>query len=815
MRGAKSLVCAALWAALPEPRWVRIDGWKRGVRALCACGAGVGVALCTSAAHAEGAAANHVRDVKVRALDPASGAAEVEIVGTSAPTYSVRVAEGGLRLLVDLQDSDVAGAPAAITTPVAVLGGVLTQGFDSASGRMARLTLSLERPASYRVVPEGNTLRVVLTPNVPPAAGVFLPHAAQATVTVRDVRFERSQDRDATCGPAGCDRVVIALEGTPAYSLSTTSTGHLRLELRATSLPTTLARTLDVSAYGGPLKSITTSDDPATGSTVLELDRAFDTAGTVSCDAGSLTWSFARPVAVHGAAAPPPPPHADAPSPVGKDGGAIRHVVTVAREEQPKDLPRIETSIHDSDPPAGATPAVAVDTAGGGAAGFTSVSNETLAQQRYTGRRIDIDLKDADIHNVLRLLADTGHVNVVTGDDVAGTITIRMRNVPWDQVLDVVLQAKGLGMVRQGNLIRVAPLAQLQKERELKLAQQKQEYELTPLETRLIPISYAQADELQARAKELLSPRGSIAVDERTNVLIARDVPGNLNYIEELVRSLDTQTAQVLIEARIVEATSKYQRDVGIQWGGDVSFGPATGNPTGIAFPSTVGVTGGNFDNNTPTAGLSPIQRNIANPNFAVNLPAAVGTGAGGALGMTFGSIDNTINLGVRLSALESSGLVRIVSAPRVMVLDNREARINQGTLIPFAQVSALGVQTTFQEAKLQLLVRPHVTADGSVSMHVKLNRDEPDFNQTSPRGDPTILKREAETDLLVMDGHTAVIGGIYTRNTGRNLDQVPFFGDIPILGVLFQRRRASDARNELVIFITPRIVNRAEALGR
>jgi hypothetical protein len=147
--------------------------------------------------------------------------------------------------------------------------------------------------------------------------------------------------------------------------------------------------------------------------------------------------------------------------------------------------------------------------------------------------------------------------------------------------------------------------------------------------------------------------------------------------------------------------------------------------------------------------------------------------------------------------------------------LDNKVARIAQGTLIPFSQVSAQGVQTTFQEAKLQLLVQPHVTADGSVSLNVKINRDEPDFNQTSARGDPTILKREAETTLLVMDGHTAVIGGIFTRNTGRNLDQVPFFGDIPLIGLLFQRRRASDSRSELVIFITPRIVNRAEALGR
>jgi len=292
------------------------------------------------------------------------------------------------------------------------------------------------------------------------------------------------------------------------------------------------------------------------------------------------------------------------------------------------------------------------------------------------------------------------------------------------------------------------------------------------------------------------------------------DVGGGLDQVEELVRSLDTQTPQVLVEARIVEATSRYLRDIGIQWGGDATFSSATGNPTGVAFPSSVGVAGGATDNQTPTAGLSAFDRTVANPNFAVNLPAVVGTGAGGAIGLTLGSINNTVNLGIRLSAAESTGMIRIISSPRVLTLDNKEARISQGTLIPFAQVSAQGVQTTFQEAKLQLLVRPHVTADGSVAMHVKVNRDEPDFTQTSPRGDPTILKREAETELLIMDGHTAVIGGIYTRNTGRNLDQVPFFGDIPLLGLLFQRRRTSDSRGELVIFLTPRIVNRAEALG-
>jgi type IV pilus assembly protein PilQ len=794
MRGAKSLVYAALLGR----------GW-----ATLGATSAASTVLCFQSAALADPAANHVRDVRLRADDGSSGSAQIEIVGTGAPAYSVRVADGGRRLLVDLSDTDVVGAPAAITTGAGVVGGILTQTYPTPTGQMTRLTVTLQREASYRVVPDGTTLRVLLTPSgaaaPTPLDKAPLAPPPEATATVRDIRFERSSSGASGCVSGACDRVVVDLGSMPAYSLSPSSSGKLRLELRATALPDGLARTLDVTAYRGALKSITASQDPASHAAVIEIDGNPETPGTLSAEGGLLVWTF--PVPKSSVQAPPIARiHIDGKA-VGKDGGVVRQVVTVAREAALEDLPRIETSIHDEDPK--------VETSGGEAAGFASGDAGVLAQQRYNGRRIDIDLKDADIHNVLRLLADTGHVNVVTADDVTGTITIRMRNVPWDQVLDVVLQAKGLGMVRQGNLIRVAPMAQLQKERELKLAQQKQEFELTPLETRLIPISYAQASELQARAKELLSPRGSIAVDERTNVLIARDVAGNLNYIEELIRSLDTQTAQVLIEARIVEATSKYSRDVGIQWGGDVTFGPATGNPTGVAFPSSINAAGGNYDNNTPTAGISPFTRNVTTPNFAVNLPAAVGTGAGGALGMTFGSIDNILNLSTRLSAAESSGLVRIVSAPRVMVLDNREARINQGTLIPFAQVSALGVQTTFQEAKLQLLVKPHVTADGSVSMHVKLNRDEPDFTQTSPRGDPTILKREAETDLLVMDGHTAVIGGIYTRNTGRNLDQVPFFGDIPILGILFQRRRAADARGELIIFITPHIVNRAEALGR
>jgi type IV pilus assembly protein PilQ len=347
------------------------------------------------------------------------------------------------------------------------------------------------------------------------------------------------------------------------------------------------------------------------------------------------------------------------------------------------------------------------------------------------------------------------------------------------------------------------------------IARQKQQIELAPLETRLIPVSYAEAGELSGRVKELLSDRGTVSVDTRTNILVARDVADHLDDAEELIRSLDSQTPQVLIEARIVEAATSFAHDVGIQWGGSVVMSSATGNPTGLVFPSDVTIAGGASDDSSPTAGLSPFASSVPNPNFVVNFPAPAGTGQGGAIGLSLGSLAGNFNLAVRLSAFETTGQVRIISSPRVLTLDHHAATISQGTSIPYSQVSALGVQTAFQEAKLSLNVTPHVTSDGAVSMDVNITRDEPDFNQRSARGDPSILKRNAQTALLVQDGHTAVIGGIYTRTSGDSLSQVPLFGDIPIIGILFRHTQTRDSRGELLIFLTPRIVNRSQALHR
>lgn len=739
-------------------------------------------------ASAQGASPVEVREVKLST--PSDTTARLTIATSAEPRFVARVADGGKRLIIDMSGAEFKGTPG-VSRGNSIVDRVSSQTITQDDTKIARLSIDLARNAEVRIKTNSTGLVLDLTPaDVTRAIVESDATATQSkgtpgqTITsdVTNVRFEHQPTKD---------RVLIELSADAKYSQATTPSGQTVIELQGVRLPDSLERKLDVTAFGGPVTAISTYRRRSDLSrVVVEIEPKAGHTGLVEREGHSLVVTF------------PQDPRDSAVTGVGADGGVARRTRTVAREEDPR-APQTSAS---------RTTETTVD--GEEAAGFLPTT--TLAQQRrFGGRRIDLDLKDADIHNVLRFIADVGRVNVITSDDVKGNVTIRIKNVPWDQALETVLQSKGLGMVRSGNMIRVAPLDVLNKERELDLARRKAELQLAPLETRLVPVNYAAAKELQARGKDLLSPRGTLAVDERTNILIARDVAGNLDQIEELVRALDTQTPQVLIEARIVEATSRYIRDVGIQWGGDGSISAATGNPTGLAFPSRIGIAGGASDQTTPTAGLSPFERSVNNPNFAVNLPAAAGTGLGGAIGFTFGSIDNSVNLAVRLSAAEASGMLRIISSPRILTLDNREARISQGTLIPFAQISAQGVQTTFQEAKLQLLVKPHVTSDGSVSMHVKINRDEPDFNQTSARGDPTILKREAETDLLIMDGHTAVIGGIFTRNTGRNLDQVPILGDIPLFGILFQRRRASDTRGELVIFITPRIINRAEALGK
>ena len=387
-----------------------------------------------------------------------------------------------------------------------------------------------------------------------------------------------------------------------------------------------------------------------------------------------------------------------------------------------------------------------------------------------------------------------------------GNITLSLKSVPLDQALDIIMRMHDLGMRYEGSVIWIAKADKFRAEEERAIKAAEVRERLEPLEVRLVPVNYALAKDLSGNVQSLLSSRGSVNIDDRTNTLILKDVAANLDAAEILVSNLDTQTPQILIEARIVETQANFSKEIGIQWGGDGVASAATGNATGIVFPSTIGIAGGSTSDNN--AGTS------ATPNFAVNLPASVGTGTGGALGITLGSLGGAINLNIRLSAMEEKGFLKIVSAPRIMTLDNIQASIESGTSIPISVVSAAGAQTQFYDAKLNLQVTPHVTRDGNVYLKINISKNEPDFGNTGANGDPSIIRKEAQTELLVPDGETTVIGGIYSRNTSQNMSSVPFFGSIPILGYLFRNTSETDNRTELLIFITPRIINRDASIS-
>lgn len=441
-------------------------------------------------------------------------------------------------------------------------------------------------------------------------------------------------------------------------------------------------------------------------------------------------------------------------------------------------------------------------------AGFSSeaevyASEATPRQRRgYTGKKVTFEFKDIDIHNLLRIIAEVSKKNIVVADDVGGRVTIRLRNVPWDQALDLILRSKGLGMESFGNnIIRIAPLKTLEDEAKSRQARREAQKKLEPLTVQLIPVNYAKADEMSSRVKSILSDRGSVEVDGRTNVLIVKDTADIISRARSLVQNLDAATPQVLIESRIVEANTTYTRQLGIQWGGNGTLSPATGNATGLVFPNIVSVGGG--------AGQGPSQGTSDTPNYAVNLPVAAGQGVGGALGFLFGSAGGALNLNLRLSALENQGAVKTISAPKVTTLDNITARISQGVSIPFSQASAQGVNTTFVEARLQLEVKPHITQDGSVMMEIRAENNQPDPSNTGSNGQPSIQRKEAQTQVLVKDGDTTVIGGIYVRTGATSQAGLPFFSKIPILGYFFRSTSELETRQELLIFITPRIINR------
>jgi type IV pilus assembly protein PilQ len=592
-------------------------------------------------------------------------------------------------------------------------------------------------------------------------AAAAQPAVAPQKLRISDVRFEDKADRT---------EIRVRVEGRPEYTLRSDGERTRILELADALIDPSLERSLDTGAFPSAVQLVSSFQAAGNGDRVRVVATLRDrVADRVKVDGNTLVWSFDKPA---------------------------RSQADVAAAEV--EYARPQAAVY-----AGLAQNVSAAEAN------SSGDGERKKKKRYTGRKINIDIKDADIHNVLRLLAKEGNINIVTSDNVSGAVTVHLKMVPWDQALDLVLRSKSLDMVQEGNIVRVAKAEDIKAERDRELQAQEQRQKLKPVNVKLISVNHAVAGELLSRVQSVLTERGKAEFDTRTNTVIIKDVDESLEAAEDLVRRLDTQTPQVLIEARIVEVNTNSEQQFGIQWGGDKLWSGATGNPTGLYFPSVVGISGAADDAAAPTEGTG------TNPNFIVNMPTPIGSGAGGGVGFTLGSVDGTFNLNVRLSAAESQGQVKIVSSPKITTLDNNAATISQGVSIPISQVSAAGVNTVFFDAVLSLKVKPHVTQDGNIYLDLEAENNTPDFQNVGARGDPTILKKNAKTNVLLKDGDTTVIGGIYTSNGGFSRAEVPFFARIPILGVLFRNHRESDRRTELLIFITPRIVNRAAASVR
>jgi type IV pilus assembly protein PilQ len=419
--------------------------------------------------------------------------------------------------------------------------------------------------------------------------------------------------------------------------------------------------------------------------------------------------------------------------------------------------------------------------------------------REFTGHPVSLDFQGADLRAVLRTFAEISGLNLVIDPSVSGSVDVTLRDVPWDQALDLILKANKLGYVVDGTIVRVAPLTVLAEEeaQRRKLAEEQALAGALNVVTR--PLSYARAEDIRTLiTRSALTPRGEVEVDVRTNTLIIRDLPAALQVANDLIAKLDTPQPQVEIEARIVQTNRDFARSLGVQWGISGRLAPELGNTLPLAFPNQGSVTG-----RTGGAQGPPGQPGDAAAT-AVNLGVQ---GASSALGLSIGSVNGAINLDVALSALERTGQGRLLSTPRVSTQNNVEAEITQGVQIPIQTVANNTVTVTFKDAALTLKVVPQITASGTVIMRIAVENATPDFTR-SVNNIPPINTQRAFTQVLVKDGDTTVIGGIYVSSETSQTDRTPGLHRIPLLGWLFKRDLDTDESRELLIFITPRIIS-------
>lgn len=487
-----------------------------------------------------------------------------------------------------------------------------------------------------------------------------------------------------------------------------------------------------------------------------------------------------------------------------------------------------------------------------------TVANITAAstpERAYDGKRITLEFKDADILNVLRIIADVAQRNIVATDDVSGRVTIVLHDVPWDQALDILLKSTGLEMVSYEDVFVVSTSKRLEEERKARLAARLAGRKLEPLQTAYLRVNYVNPNEIArilrggnttsgagARAagaiaadsgivdgpgqrRGLLSTRGLVMVNEATNTIIVRDVADGVVNARELVQKLDVQTAQVAIQGLIFEADTQIARDLGVRWGASYVASPETGNPTGRNFPGRIGV--GGAGPRDVVGGGEGEGEGVSTP-ILVDFPAkGVAAGAGSTLGLVLGSLDGSTQLDAEITAIENDGKGKVISRPKVITLNNREAQIQSleilrvklpstGTVINTGPGGSAGSNTVATEAidtGIILRVTPQVSSDGYILLQLFVKSSVPSTATTDDI--PNEISRQATSQVLVRDGETVVIGGVYRQQANKAEGGVPWLKDIPVFGWLFKNQSTQDRRQELLVFITPRVVWRKESGGK
>jgi len=618
----------------------------------------------------------------------------------------------------------------------------------SAGGR-TRIIVDLARVVPYEVEVSGNSVALILESGVSTAtaAGTSTSRASES-FEVTGIDFRR--------GPEGESRVLIDLNQSGVTATVNEVSGGLRVDLFGTELPDSLFQRLDVADFATPVQFITPEQRGENVRLTMEVNGAYQ----------HLAY---------------------------QTGNSF--VIEVGR-------PPVEES--------------------------TREDLQFFEEREYEGSRITLNFQDIQVRSVLQLIADVSDLNIVVSDSVSGSLTLRLTNVPWDQALDIVLETKNLDMRRSGNVIWIAPTAEIATREQQILQARVDRQELEPLRTAMISVSYANADELatliqaasESEEQGLLSARGFVSVDQRTNTLLVSDTSDRIEEVRALVAELDRPVRQVLIESRIVIARHDFNYELGVRFGVSASREDGRGNVfstsgssqaldgmNNLAMINRRNGTGSSLPTTFPGSEGAGIITPSLNDRLNVNLPTS--TSPAGRLGFSILAADYLLDL--ELSALESQGDGEVISTPRVITANQAEAFIKQGVEIPYEEATNAGATAVqFQEAVLELRVIPLITPDNRVQLNLSVKQDTVgEIFQTGRGGSvPSIDTRELSTRVLVNNGQTVVLGGIFQEERNFNTTKVPVLGDVPVLGHLFRRRGNQEQKRELLIFVTPSILD-------